>query len=210
MVPAMGAGTIALLWALAGEPAGAGGQLASSDAAGPVDADRAGVRGAEESAVSGDYSAAPGVEVPPAIEARLVELAAAFRRATGKPLVITDGTRRPEVQAELMLRNLERGDDVVRNYANKSAARAVADAYAQARAGGRAAALAALTTVIRAQVAAGDYVSKHLREGAVDVRCTGLDRRERATLKRLAKARGIAVVDESRTSTPHYHLNFVR
>ncbi|MFZ6178259.1 hypothetical protein [Nannocystis pusilla] len=190
---------IALLWALTGEPA-------SEAAAGEV------VRASEGSTeeASGDYSRAPGVEVPPAIEARLAELAAAFRRATGKPLVITDGTRRPEVQAELMLRNLERGDDVVRNYANKSAARAVAEAYAKAREAGRAAALAALTAVIRTQVAAGDYVSKHLREGAVDVRCLDLDKRERAILKKLAKARGIAVVDESRTSTPHYHLNFVR
>jgi hypothetical protein len=174
-----------LLWALAGEPTAA-------------------------SVTAVDLVVLPGVEMPAAIRTRVEELAAAFRRTTGRGLVITDGTRRPEVQAELMLRNLERGDDIVRNYANKSAARAVAEAYAQARAGGRGAALAALTTVIRAQVAAGDYVSKHLREGAVDVRCTGLDKRERATLKRLAKARGIAVVDESRTSTPHYHLNFVR
>ncbi|HEU4547628.1 MAG TPA: CDP-glycerol glycerophosphotransferase family protein, partial [Microlunatus sp.] len=118
--------------------------------------------------------------------------------ATGKPLVITDGTRRPEVQAELMLRNLERGDDIVRNYANKSAARAVREAYAAARERGlgREELLTTLTAVIRAQVAAGDYVSKHLREGAVDVRCTDLSSRERATLKRLAKARDIAVVDE--------------
>lgn len=200
MVAGMSGTWIALLWALTGEPA------SGEAAAGEV------VRASEGASdeAGGDYSRAPGVEVPPAIEARLAELAAAFRRATGKPLVITDGTRRPEVQAELMLRNLERGDDVVRNYANKSAARAVAEAYAKAREAGRAAALAALTAVIRTQVAAGDFVSKHLREGAVDVRCLGLDRRERAILKKLAKARGIAVVDESRTSTPHYHLNFVR
>ena len=200
MVAGMSGTWIALLWALTGEPASgeaAGGEVVRAS------------EGASDEA-SGDYSRAPGVEVPPAIEARLAELAAAFRRATGKPLVITDGTRRPEVQAELMLRNLERGDDVVRNYANKSAARAVAEAYAKAREAGRAAALAALTAVIRTQVAAGDYVSKHLREGAVDVRCLDLDKRERAILKKLAKARGIAVVDESRTSTPHYHLNFVR
>lgn len=200
MVAGMSGTWIALLWALTGEPA------SGEAAAGAV------VRASEGAAdeASGDYSRAPGVEVPPAIEARLAELAAAFRRATGKPLVITDGTRRPEVQAELMLRNLERGDDVVRNYANKPAARAVAEAYAKAREAGRAAALAALTAVIRTQVAAGDYVSKHLREGAVDVRCLGLDKRERAILKKLARARAIAVVDESRTSTPHFHLNFVR
>lgn len=194
MVAAMSPGAIALLWALAGEPA----------------AEVTGAGSTREAPGSAAYTLSAGVEVPAAIEPRLAELAAAFRKATGKALTITDGTRRPEVQAELMLRNLERGDDVVRNYANKSAARAVAEAYARAREGGRAATLAALTAVIRAQVAAGDYVSKHLREGAVDVRCVDLGKRERATLKKLAQARGIAVVDESRTSTPHYHLNFVR
>lgn len=178
-----------LLLTLAGEPASAGAAVDPTTV---------------------DLVVLPGVELPAAIRPRVEELAAAFRRATGRGLVITDGTRRPEVQAELMLRNLERGDDIVRNYANKSAARAVAEAYARAREQGRAALLSALTAVIRAQVAAGDYVSKHLREGAVDVRCSDLAASERATLKKLARARGIAVVDESRTSTPHYHLNFVR
>lgn len=163
-------------------------------------------------AAAESFTTLPGVEIPAPVQPRLAELAAAFQAETGKSLVITDGTRRPEVQAELMLRNLERGDDIVRNYANKTAARAVREAYAEAQRGGlgRADTLKALTAVIQAQVKAGDYVSKHLREGAVDVRCTDLSARERATLKRLAKARDIAVVDESRTSTPHYHLNFVR
>lgn len=190
------AGTIALLWALAGEPASPA-EVPNPEGEAPA---------ASEGAA---YVLNPGVEVPAAIEPRLAELAAAFQAATGKRLVITDGTRRPEVQAALMLRNLERGDNIVRNYANKAAAREVAAAYARARAEGREAALAAVTAVIQAQVAAGEHVSKHLREGAVDVRCVDLDARERATLKKLAKARKIAVVDESRTSTPHYHLNFV-
>lgn len=182
MVGAMWAGQLALLWALAGEPAG----------------------------TPADLVALAGVEVPTAIAPRLAELAAAFREATGKPLVITDGTRRPEVQAALMLRNLERGDNIVRLYANKSAAQAVAAAYAQSRGSARTEVLAALTRVIAGQVAAGDYVSKHLREGAVDVRCVDLDKGERATLKKLARARKIAVVDESGTKTPHFHLNFVK
>ena len=111
-----------------------------------------------------------------------------------------------------MLRNLDRGDDIVRNYANKSAARVVRDAYVRARRERLpdSEVLAALTAVIRAQVAAGDYVSKHLREGAVDVRTHDLTRRELGVLRRLAAARDVEVVDETRTATPHYHLNFVR
>jgi hypothetical protein len=47
----------------------------------------------------------------------------------------------------------------------------------------REATLTAITAVIAAQVAAGDYVSKHLREGAVDVRCSDMSRAERAKLQ---------------------------
>lgn len=157
------------------------------------------------------YALTDGVEIPAPVVPRLQALAEAFRAATGRGLVITDGTRRPEVQAQLMLRNLERGDDLLRVYANKKAARAVQDAWAAARKAraDAAAILARITEVIRTQVAAGDYVSKHLREGAVDVRCIDMDPAARATFKKLARELGIEVVDESRTPTPHYHLNFL-
>jgi hypothetical protein len=158
------------------------------------------------------YTLLPGVEIPTPVLPRLQALAEAFLAATGKPLVITDGTRRPETQAALMLRNLDRGDDIVRHYANHTAAAQVHAAWAAARKAGldAAATLAAVNDVIVEQVAAGDFVSKHLRAGAVDVRCSDMSKAERVTFKRLAHKLDIAVVDESRTSTPHYHLNFVR
>jgi hypothetical protein len=158
------------------------------------------------------YTSLAGVEIPAPVEPRLRALAEAYRAATGKSLVITDGTRRPEVQAALMLRNLERGDDIVRLYANKRAARAVLAAWTAAREAGAdaAAVLARVREVIAAQVAAGDYVSKHLREGAVDVRCSDMSAGERATFKKLARELAVEVVDESRSATPHFHLNFVR
>lgn len=157
------------------------------------------------------YTLLAEVEIPAPVLPRLEALAAAFRAATGKPLVITDGTRRPATQAALMVRNLERGDDIVRNYANKAAAAEVRSAWLAARKAGLdpEATLAAVTAVIVAQVAAGNFVSKHLRAGAVDVRSTDMQPSERATFKRLARGLKIAVVDESRTATPHFHLNFV-
>lgn len=157
------------------------------------------------------FTVTEGVEIPGPVLPRLQALAAAYMKETGKPLVITDGTRRPATQAGLMLRNLERGDAIVRLYANKSAAAAVQAAWDEARGAGldRAAILARLTEVIAAQVAAGDHVSKHLREGAVDVRCADMSAAERGVFKRLARKLDIAVVDESRTNTPHFHLNFV-
>lgn len=157
------------------------------------------------------YTLAAGVEIPAPVEPTLQALAAAFLAETGKRLTITDGTRRPEIQAALMLRNLERGDNIVRNYANKSAAAAVHAAWHAARREGvdGEAMLARLTAVIAAQVAARDYVSKHLRAGAVDVRCSDMPAVERKLFKRLARKLGIAVVDESKTATPHFHLNFV-
>jgi len=157
------------------------------------------------------YSQLEGVEIPAAVEAKLQALADAYRGETGKALTITDGTRRAATQAALMLRNLERGDDVVRGYANKRAAAAVRDAWQAARREGLDAGerLARLTEVIAGQVARGDYVSKPLREGAVDVRSSDMSEAERAVFKRLARKLGVAVVDESRTATPHFHLNFV-
>lgn len=157
------------------------------------------------------YTLLAGVEIPAPVLPRLQALAESYLAATGKPLVITDGTRRPETQAALMLRNLERGDDIVRNYANRSAAAQVREAWSAARKAGldAAATLAAINAVITTQVAAGDFVSKHLRAGAVDVRCSDMSKAERATFKRLARSLDIAVVDESRTATPHFHLNFV-
>lgn len=158
------------------------------------------------------YTTLEGVEIPATVRPRLQQLADAFQRRTGKALVITDGTRDPAIQAGLMLRNLARGDDIVRGYANKSAARAVRDAYRRAvrERLPEPEVLAAITAVIRAQVAAGDYVSKHLREGAVDVRTHDLTRDELSALRKLAAGMDIEVVDETRTATPHFHLNFVR
>jgi hypothetical protein len=166
---------------------------------------------AEPAIAAPAYTLVAGVEIPAPALPKLQALAAAFLAETGKGLVITDGTRPPATQAALMLRNLERGDDIVRNYANKSAAAAVEKAWRAARAEGAdtEATLARLTAVITAQVAAGDYVSKHLREGAVDVRCSDLSAAHRKVFKKIAKKLGIAVVDESRTATPHFHLNFV-
>ncbi len=169
------------------------------------------VAAAEGVAAPQAFTLLAGVEIPEPVLPRLQALAAAFLAVTGKPLTITDGTRRPETQAALMLRNLDRGDDIVRNYANRTAAAQVRAAWAAARKAGLdpAATLAAIHAVIVKQVAASDYVSKHLRAGAVDVRCSDMARAERATFKRLARELGIAVVDESRTATPHFHLNFV-
>lgn len=157
------------------------------------------------------YSQLEGVEIPAAVEPRLRALATAYHGVTGKALVITDGTRRPATQAALMLRNLERGDNIVRGYANKRAAAAVKAVWDAARRDRLDAAetLAKLTAVITSQVADGDYVSKHLREGAVDVRSSDMSVAEKAVFVKAARKLRIAVVDESGTATPHFHLNFV-
>lgn len=157
------------------------------------------------------YTLTAGVQIPAPVVSRLQALAEKYQAETGQTLVITDGTRSPATQAGLMLRNLERGDDIVRNYANKTAAAEVLAAWEQAKAQELAgeAMLTRITEVIAAQVADKDYVSKHLREGAVDVRCSDMSKAQRVAFKRVARQLGIAVVDESRTATPHFHLNFV-
>ena len=157
----------------------------------------------------GPYYVKESVQLPAPILPRIRALAEAYLAATGQRFTITDGTRRPEDQAALMIRNLERGDDLG-IYANKAAAAAVRDAWlaGKAKDWSDAQVAASVTDVIRQQIAGGVYVSKHLREGAVDVRSYDMTAPMRATFLQLCKQHGVAVIDETGTSTPHYHLNF--
>ena len=63
---------------------------------------------------SSAYTLNAGVEIPAPVVSRLQALAEKYQAETGQALVITDGTRSPATQAGLMLRNLERGDNIVR------------------------------------------------------------------------------------------------
>ncbi|WP_437301598.1 hypothetical protein [Sorangium sp. So ce426] len=153
------------------------------------------------------YVVLPGVELAPAVEQKVAELASAYFRRTGKELVVTSGTRDPARQAEAMHELFRHGADVLGLYKDKTAAREIKSAYEEGRSAEHApeATIAALERVIRAQIDRGVFISAHLREGAVDIRNRDMTPAEkRAFLEGVDEVGGVFALEESRP--PHYHL----
>ena len=149
----------------------------------------------------------PGVELAPAVEQKVAELASAYFRRTGKELVVTSGTRDPARQAEAMHGLFQHGADVLGLYKDKTAAREIKSAYEEGLSAehSQEAMIAALERVIRAQIDRGVFISAHLREGAVDIRNRDMTPAEkRAFLEGVDEVGGVFALVESRP--PHYHL----
>ncbi|WP_437595000.1 hypothetical protein [Sorangium sp. So ce1000] len=153
------------------------------------------------------YVILPGVELAPAVEKKVAEIASAYFRRTGKELVVTSGTRDPARQAEAMRELFRHGADVLGLYKDKTAAREIKSAYEHGVSADHSpeATIAALERVIRAQIDRGVFISAHLREGAVDIRNRDMTPAEkRAFLEGVDEVGGVFALEESRP--PHYHL----
>ncbi|WP_129581607.1 MULTISPECIES: hypothetical protein [Sorangium] len=153
------------------------------------------------------YVVLPGVDLAPAVEQKVAEIASAYHRRTGKELVVTSGTRDPARQAEAMHDLFRHGADVLGLYKDKAAAREIKSAYEEGLSADepREAVIAALERVIRAQIDRGVFISAHLREGAVDIRNRDMTPAEkRAFREGLDEVGGVFALEESRP--PHYHL----
>lgn len=153
------------------------------------------------------YVLLPGVELAPAVEQKVAEIASTYFRRTGKELVVTSGTRDPARQAEAMHELFRHGADVLGLYKDKTAAREIKSAYEEGRSAEHPpeATIAALERVIRAQIDRGVFISAHLREGAVDIRNRDMTPAEkRAFLEGVDEVGGVFALEESRP--PHYHL----
>lgn len=169
------------------------------------------------STLSGPASAAEhftikddSIVVPSCVRGLLAKIAADFHGATGQGLVVTDGTRSVERQAQMLFHKLSDGENIVRLYAAKALAREVTVAYRKIPADERERrGEAVIQKVLEQQVAAGKYISKHLRKGALDLRTRDFSKEQLAALKAAIKAHGVQLVDETRTKRPHYHLNFL-
>ncbi|MFH2057074.1 MAG: hypothetical protein ABIJ61_14035, partial [bacterium] len=122
-----------------------------------------------------DYLLLNGVALNDYLETRIAEIAARFRALTELKLVVTDGLRTPAQQAKLLHSRLSRGArlDI---YRNQKLAGELAEVFAASRSS-ESETIAALTAVIEAQVAKGEFISKHLTGRAVDVRSVGLTSR---------------------------------
>jgi hypothetical protein len=141
---------------------------------------------------------------------KLERIAERYHKATKKRLYITGGTRTPERQAQLMYEKLAHGDDIVHLYENQHAAAEVLASYKDAKAKGqrKRELVKTLKATIAAQIARGEYVSKHLKSGAVDVRSRDMTPdREKAFRAAVAAEPGVHLVDERKSAEPHLHLS---
>jgi hypothetical protein len=157
------------------------------------------------------YDIESGATVPFKVERLVDEIARAHYASTHHRLTITSGSRGPDKQARAMFDKLELGDNILALYRDQQSAREIKAAYDAGKKAGTSAGeiVAAMTAVIQAQVDRGVYISRHLRDEAVDVRISDMGPDEAADFRRqVAKSELIAVGLEE-TQPPHFHLELV-
>ncbi len=140
---------------------------------------------------------------------RLLNIARRYHEATGRKLVITGGDRTPLRQAQLMVRKLAQGDDLLKLYTQVRLVLEIQKTYEQGKRDkkGERQIIRAVADVIAKQVKRGQYVSHHLAYTAADVRSRGLKDSDVAALRAAVKAEpGATLVDERNTEAPHFHL----
>jgi hypothetical protein len=148
------------------------------------------------------------VHLPLEVELRIARVARRFFRHARRPLVVTSGTRSPRSQAIAMYRKLRRGQNLLGLYRKTRLAREVVRTWRRARRSRRPprAIVEALTGTLQAQMRRGDYLSAHLRNGAVDVRSRTMTRRRKRIFRwAVEQVEGVTLVKEERRP-PHFHL----
>jgi hypothetical protein len=141
---------------------------------------------------------------------RLRRIADRYFRETRLRLVITGGSRTSEKQAQLMYAKFKRGDDVDSLYENQAALREIKSAFLLGRKARKPAlqVIKMMVAVIDAQVARGEFISKHLQFAAADVRSRGMKPAHLAAFRAAVAAEsGVTLVDERDAAEPHLHLS---
>ncbi len=151
------------------------------------------------------YSIKPGVNLPSAIQAQVTILASTYFQQTGVKIVITSGSRTPQSQAAAMYSNLSAGK-TLRIYKNQRAAKQIEHAYQQGKAARKSKqqTISDMASVIWTQMRSGIYISRHLHQGAVDVRTRGLSAQDQKTFISVANSLGYSVIYEG----DHFHIQF--
>jgi hypothetical protein len=155
------------------------------------------------------YVLQPGVVLSTDIEWRVAAIASAYNAETGKTIRINSGTRSAQSQAAAMYTKfLAGGVQETQLYRARAQAKRLFDIFDAGRRAGknRQDVVADMTTEIEAQIAAGVFISKHLRAGAVDVRSTDMSQSQKQVFRRVAERHAESVILES--NPPHWHLQF--
>jgi hypothetical protein len=145
------------------------------------------------------------VNLAPDTQKKASEIAQDFFDSTGKEIVITDGTRTTEDQAERMYDKLASGKGVG-IYKDKDAANEIKDAYDAAVDEGKTKAeiVESMKNVIDNQVSKDTYISNHLRDQAFDVRSSGMSPAEIQAFRSAVEANGGTVINEG----DHLHVQY--
>ena len=154
-----------------------------------------------------DYSIKAGVTLSLAIKGKVEKIATPYFAATQHKFTVTSGQRSAKSQASAMYTKIAAGSKLT-DYRDQTSAQAIKAAYdagVKARQS-RDKTVADMVAVIDAQIANGVYISKHLRDGAVDVRSRDMDETQRAKFKEEAEKVATSVLLEK--FPPHWHLQF--
>ncbi|VAW85720.1 hypothetical protein MNBD_GAMMA18-516 [hydrothermal vent metagenome] len=157
--------------------------------------------------MSENYTLNPGITLPIGIKVKVKKIADEYYSLTNNKVVVTSGVRTAKSQAVAMYGKLSGGDSLI-IYKNQIAAKEIKKAYDDGSAAKKPKneIISDIEKRIGSQVKKGIYISKHLKEGAVDIRSRDMSSDEKTKFKRVAK--GFAVVVILETTPPHFHLQF--
>jgi hypothetical protein len=152
------------------------------------------------------FGIAGDIPIPPKVEQKVEKIAKKVFEQTGARVVVTSAARTPLRQADAMKTKLDLGESPRSLYANKKAAGEIENAYRYAKKIGLAGkqVTGTMAMVIQRQIDSGVYISRHLREGAVDLRSRNLTHEQKVAVRKAAVAEGARVMLES--TPPHFHL----
>lgn len=152
-----------------------------------------------------NYTLNPGVTLNAHSTAKVKKIADDYHAQTKKGIVVTSGTRTAASQAEAMYTKFSQGGSYT-IYKNSSAAKEVYDIYSNAEKGkAKNEIVTDMEAKITEQIGNQDYISKHLKAGAVDIRSRDMSEEEKATFKKVAKPYASVIILEKKP--PHFHLS---
>lgn len=174
-----------------------------------------GLAAAPQSWVNGRRYKVAGAHITPKLAALADDIFKEVTEAGVQGFTIVSGLRTPQRQASALFTKFELGGkDEVNIYSQQDLATEVWDAYYAARTGAAAGepysqkAISDMTDVLEEQVRNGRYLSKHMRENALDIRVLDLTPDEVSRIIRVLEEMGISYTVEE--NPPHIHLSDTR
>ena len=157
--------------------------------------------------MAANYTLESDVELPLDVKKKVKDIADAYHTATQKKIVVTSGVRTSQSQAEAMYTKLA-GGDALAVYANQSAAQKIKSIYGEGVKANKnkSALIEDIKSEIDTQINQGIYISKHLKQGAIDIRSRDMSNDEKKHFE--AAAKGVADTVILETIPPHFHLQF--